>query len=103
MRSNKFMKYFWRVQYFDGTIINQFTHGKEIQWSEIDESQIKKASWMKKMLFGSKTMASIELKQNEKILICRRTHVGIGIVSGKEKERKMEYLLGKNGEYILKL
>lgn len=97
------LKYFWQVEYRSGAIRKQFENGDEIQWFEIDESQIKKVSWMKKTIFGSKTKASIELEPGEKIMICRRNHIGIGVTSGKEKDRKIEYLLGKNGEYTIKV
>lgn len=98
------LKYFWRVEYRDGSKIDQFQNGKEIMWKEIDQSQIKKVSWMKKRrILPPKIAASIELEPGEKIAICRRTHIGIGATSGKETGREMEYLLGKNGEYTIKI
>jgi hypothetical protein len=96
------LKYFWIVEYRDGTIIKQFNKNEEILWKEIDESQIKTVSWAKKTLFGTKIKASINIKPHEKIAICRRNHIGIGVKSG-ETERLTEYLLGKNGEYTIKL
>lgn len=96
-------KYFWQVEYYSGIIRKQFENNNEITWKEVDESQIRKVSWVKKTLFGSKIKATIELEPGEKVVICRRTHIGIGVSSMKEKNRRIEYLLGKNGEYTIKL
>lgn len=93
------LKYFWQVEYHSGTIRKQFENGDEIQWFEINESQIKKLSWMKKTLFRSKVKASIELDPGDKLMICRRNH----ITPGRAEPVKTEYLLGKNGEYTIKI
>ena len=98
-------KYFWIVKYQDGTIIKQYHDNKETQWKDIDQSELKVISWAKKRLFGIGTVikASITLKRDDIPMICRRNHIGIGILSMKEKGRRIEYLLGKNGEYTIKL
>ena len=97
------LKYFWHVEYRNGATIKQFQNGEEIMWKDVDESQIKKISWVKRCLFYNKTKASITLNPGDTPMICRRTHIGIGVISGKETGRKMEYLLGKNGEYTIKV
>jgi hypothetical protein len=98
-------KYFWIAEYQDGTIIKQFQGKKEIQWSDVDQSQVKQLSWAQKTLLGLKTVikTTINLKLTDMPMICRRTHIGIGMTNMKEKRRKIEYLLGKNGEYTIKL
>lgn len=98
-------KYFWIAEYSDGTIIKQFKFTKEIQWKEIDQSQLKRISWAKKTLLGLKTVikSTINLESTDTPMICRRTHIGIGVTGMKEKDRRVEYLLGKNGKYIIKL
>lgn len=90
------------MEYWDGTVIKQFQNGTEIMWGEINTSQIKKLSWVKKTLFGTKTKATINLGLCDTPEICRRTHIGM-TSDGKETGRKMEYLLGKNGKYTIKL
>ena len=98
-------KYFWIAEYRDGTIIKQFQNKEEIQWKEVDQSQLKRVSWAQKTLFGFKTVikATVELELGEKVAICRRNHIGIGISNMKEKGRRIEYLLGKNNKYTIKL
>lgn len=92
-------KYFWQVEYHSGVIRKQFENGDEIQWFEINISQIKKLSWMKKTLFGSKVKASIELDPGDTPMICRRNH----ITPGRADPVKVEYLIGKNDEYTIKI
>jgi hypothetical protein len=100
-----YQKYFWLAEYRDGTIISQFMDGREIMWKEVDQIQLKKLSWAKKALFGIRTVikTSINLESTDTPMICRRNHIGVGLVSMKEKSRRTEYLLGKNGEYTIKL
>lgn len=93
------LKYFWQVEYRSGVIRKQFEHGDEIQWFEIDQLQIKTLSWMKKTIFGTKTKATMSLSPGDTPMICRRNHILLGSVD----RIKMEYLLGKNGEYTIKL
>lgn len=98
------LKYFWSVEYHDGSKIDQFHNGIETMWKEIDQTQIKKVSWMKRRrILPSKIVASITLNPGDTPMICRRTHISMGATSGKETGRKMEYLLGKNGEYTIKI
>ena len=98
-------KYFWIAEYWDGTTIEQYRDNGEIQWKDVDKSQLKVVSWAQKKLFGIRTVikASVNLECGDIPIICRRNHIGIGISSMKEKGRRIEYLLGKNGEYIIKL
>lgn len=102
------LKYFWIVEYLDGKALSQFDPdtGKELQWSEVDESRVCKVSWAEfsRDLSDKIKIETISVKRpkihhvdfnpGEKILICRRNHLAVSQKISKYGHR-IEYLIGK--------
>lgn len=108
------LKYYWVATYEDGTTHPQFNpDGTENLWKTIDQDKVVKVSWCQ---FSLKLSSKIEIPTRwavfprkhsldynitDKIFIVRRNHIDFS--SRGEKGRRIEYILGKNGEEIITL
>ena len=102
------LKYFWVVEYSDGTALSQFDPdtGKEHQWKEVDESRVCKVAWaefsrdlsekieIETISTKRPKMHHVDFDPDEKILVCRRNHMSIS-PNIATKEHRIEYLIGK--------
>lgn len=102
------LKYFWIVEYIDGTALSQFDPdtGKERQWKEVDISQVCRVSWAefshnlrKKIAIDVISVKNpkiyyADFGPGEEILICRRNHILLS-TELEEKDRRIEYLIGR--------
>jgi len=108
------LKYYWVVVYEDGTSYPQFNpDGTENLWKNVDQDKIISVSWHQ---FSRTLSNKIEMPTNwtlfprkhsikydikDEVFICRRNHIDFS--SRGEKGRRIEYILGKNGEEVIKL
>jgi len=116
------LKYYWIVWYRDDYAVPQFDpeSGEENSWKDIDQSSVRMISWAqfskklsKKVKIPTESvrkpgMTSIEYDPGDSIIIARRNHVQIRYVSKIDQyinggNNKIEYILGKNGEELIKL
>ncbi len=108
------LKYYWIVTYNDGTIYPQFNpDGTENLWGDVRQHDVTNVAWSQfPMRLSSKIETptkwvlfpkrhSLDYKSDDKIIICRRNHIDFSARG--EKGRRIEYILGKNKEEIIKL
>jgi|LGOV01.1.fsa_nt_gb hypothetical protein len=110
------LKYYWIVEYRDGTKFSQFDSetGKENQWKEVRQEDVIRVSW-RQFSYGMSKRINIPTKwvlfpsqhtlnyvSEDEIFICRRNHIDFSGARG-ESGRRTEYILGKNKEEIIKL
>lgn len=108
------LKYYWVVVYGDNTNYPQFNpDGTENLWKNVDQDKVISVSWRQfsRTLSNKIEMAtnwalfpkeySIKYDITDKIFICRRNHIDFSARG--EKGRRIEYILGKNGEEVIKL
>ena len=108
------LKYYWVVTYDDDTNYPQFNpDGTENRWGDVDQDKVVEVSWRQ---FSRKLSNRIEIPTSwallpkkyaikydmtDNILIFRRNHIDFS--SRGEKGRRIEYILGKDNEEIIKL
>ena len=108
------LKYYWIVKYRDGTTFQQFnSDGTENLWGDVHQENVINVAWCqfslnlaRKIRIPTKWVLlpqkqSLDYEQNDEIFICRRNHINFS--GSSEKGRKIEYILGKNNEEIIKL
>ena len=108
------LKYYWVATYDDNTNHPQFNpDGTENLWRDVNQDKIVKVSWCQFSLGLSKKIEiptnwvlfpkkySLKYDITDKIFICRRNHIDFS--SRGEKGRRIEYILGKDKETIIKL
>ncbi len=109
------LKYYWIVTYTDGSRFAQYNpDGSENMWKEVQQDDVVKVAWKqfsitlsnkieiptKWVLFLSEY--SLDFGPEDKIFIVRRNHINFS-PSGEDKGRRIEYILGKNGEELIEL
>jgi len=108
------LKYYWKVVYNDNTTFSQFnSDGSENMWKDVNQSNVVKVSWRQFSLTLSRKIESptkwvllpseisLDIADGDDIFICRRNHIDFSARG--EKGRRIEYILGRNKEEIIKL
>ena len=108
------LTYYWVATYEDGATHPQFNpDGTENAWGDVRQDDVIRVSWCQFPLKLSRKIEiptkwvvfprkqSLDYEPGDKIIICRRNHINFSARG--EKGRKIEYILGRNDEEIIKL
>jgi len=109
------LKYYWIVTYLDGTTYPQFNDdGTENMWGDVEQEKVRNVAWCQFTVKLSRKIKiptrwtlfpkkeSLDYEPGDEIFICRRNHINFSNTKGTEAQR-IEYILGKNKEEIIRL
>lgn len=108
------LRYYWVVTYQDGTTYSQYnSDGTENLWKEVNQDNVVRVSWKEFSLVLSNKVEistkwsvlpkthSLNVETTDDIFIVRRNHIDFNAWG--EKGHRIEYILGKNKDEIIKL
>lgn len=108
------LKYYWIATYNDGTTYSQFnSDGTENLWGDVRHYDVVNVAWSQFPIRLSNKIKtptswalfpkrhSLNYESGDKIVICRRNHIDFSARG--EKGRRIEYILGRDKEEIIKL